>query len=279
MICFNYGRAEKDGSFTPETKWSVVHVVIHEVGHNFFPMIVSNDERQWAWMDEGFDTFLGMLAERKWDSSYLKRRDARAVARALNIPKEKRESIMTYPDNALEYSISSYFKPAVALNILRETVMGHVRFDSAFKTYAKRWAFKNPTPADFFRTIEDASADDLDWFWRGWFYGTDLCDISIDTVKSFTAGDQNYFYQVEMTNKGGLVMPVILQFNYDDGSSEIERIPAQVWRHNESRLTKSYLKHKKMIAIVLDPNSETADIDESNNRWTTSGNPVNILKH
>jgi aminopeptidase N len=142
--------------------------------------------------------------------------------------------------------------------------MGHDRFDSAFKTYARRWKFKNPTPADFFRTMEDASADDLDWFWRGWFFENDPVDISIDTVRTFTSSDK-YFYQVEMSNKGGTLMPVILQFNFSDGSNEIINIPAQVWRFNEGRLTKSYMFDKKVVSIKLDPNKETADIDEANN--------------
>lgn len=264
MICFNYGRVQNDGAVTPELQESVKHVVIHEVGHNFFPMIVSTDERQWAWMDEGFDTYLGMRAEKAWDSLHgLQHHNPSAK----KWPNEKIEAIMTYPDNALHYSQSSYFKPATALNVLRETIMGHDRFDTAFKVYANRWAFKNPTPADFFRTMEDASADDLDWFWRGWFYGNDLCDIAIDTVKFFEGGESKYFYQVEMTNKGGLVMPVILKFNFVDGTSETENIPAQVWRYNEVKLTKSYLKHKKVISIQLDPNQETTDVDFSNNSF------------
>jgi hypothetical protein len=241
-------------------------------------MIVNTDERRWAWMDEGVDSFLGYLAELAWDSTYKWPRGvASALAPVMKQPKESMESIMTFPDNALQYSVSSYFKPSVALYILRETIMGHARFDTAFKTYAKRWMFKQPTPADFFRTMQDASADDLNWFWRGWFFTTDVCDISIDTVKSFIAGSGNYFYQVEMSNRGGLVMPVILQFNFEDGTSDIVKIPAQVWRHNEAKLTKSYLQAKKVTSIVLDPKLETADVDVTNNTWTRFGEPRNIL--
>ncbi len=277
MICFNYGRADKDGNITDKLKMEVAHVIIHEVGHNYFPMIISTDERQWAWMDEGFDTFFGSLAEIAWDSTYKwPRGGARTIVPALQQPRDIMEPIMTYPDNAAQYPVSSYFKPAIGLSMLRETIMGHERFDTAFKTYARRWAFKNPTPADFFRTMEDASADDLSWFWRGWFYTTEVCDISIDTVKFYTVGEGKYYYQVEMSNKGGLVMPVIIQFNYEDGSSETVRIPAQVWRHNESKLTKSYKKTKKATSIRLDPNFETADIDEANNVWSRFGQPVAI---
>lgn len=277
MICFNFGRADKDGKFTEEAKTAMIGVVIHEVGHNFFPMIVNSDERQWAWMDEGFDSFLSYIAQQKWDSTIAWPRSAgRFLVPFLREPKENNEPIMTYPDNALAYPVSSYHKPATGLNILRETIMGHEKFDTAFKTYATRWAFKHPTPADFFRTMEDASAEDLDWFWRGWFYTTDVCDISIDTVKFYTTGEGNYFYQVEMSNKGGLVMPVIIQFNYEDGTSEVIRIPAQVWRHNESRLTKSYMRNKKVASVRLDPFAETADIDDKNNIWTRFGTPAVI---
>lgn len=265
MICFNFGRADKDGNFTKEDLNKMTGVVIHEVGHNFFPMIVSTDERQWAWMDEGFDTFLEYYAQKAWDPQYpTLRGPAEYIIPFMKEPKDTHEPIMTYPDNALAYGLSSYLKPGTALHMLRETIMGHGRFDTAFKTYARRWAFKNPTPADFFRTMEDASADDLDWFWRGWFFENDPVDISIDTVK-FYASANKYFYQVEMSNKGGTVMPVILQFNFSDGTNEIINIPAQVWRHNESKLTKSYMFDKKLVSIKLDPNLETADINGSNN--------------
>ena len=269
MICFTYGRAEKDGTFTKETSNNVTRVIIHEVGHNYFPMIINTDERQWAWMDEGVDTFLGYYAEKEWDPDIpVSRGPAEYIVPLMKQPKDTHEPIMTYPDNALQYSFTSYLKPATALHILRETIMGHERFDTAFKTYARRWAFKHPAPADFFRTMEDASADDLDWFWRGWFFGNDPCDIAIDTVKEFSAGNGKYFYQVEMSNKGGLIMPVILQFNFAEGSTnEIIYIPAQVWRHNESKLTKSYLFNKKVVSMTLDPRHETADINESNNHF------------
>jgi hypothetical protein len=277
MICFTLGRVEKDGSIKEETKSQVVRVIIHEVGHNYFPMIINTDERQWAWMDEGINTFVETIAASQWDAEHeWPRGYAKFIVPYMKQPQDAQEPIMTYPDNALQYSVSSYFKPAIALHILRETVMGHDRFDTAFKTFARRWAFKHPTPADFFRTMEDASADDLDWFWRGWFYTTEPCDISIDTVKYFTAGSGNNFYQIEMSNKGGLIMPVIIQFNYEDGTKEKENIPAQVWRHNESRLTKSYLKHKNVTSIVLDPDEVTADIDTTNNKWTRFGPPKNI---
>lgn len=265
MICFNYGRADKDGKFTEENRKAVIRVIIHEVGHNFFPMIINTDERQWAWMDEGVDTFVEYYAQKEWDPEFPSMRGpASFVAHYMRQPKDKLEPIMTFPDNAIQYSFSSYLKPGTALHILRETVMGHDRFDTAFTTYARRWAFKHPTPADFFRTMEDASADDLDWFWRGWFFENDPCDIAIDTVKSYMSDDK-YFYQVEMSNKGGMVMPLIIGFYFADGTDEIIRIPAQVWRFNESNVTKSYMFDKKVVSIKLDPAKETGDIDETNN--------------
>ncbi|WP_040300398.1 M1 family metallopeptidase [Arcticibacter svalbardensis] len=186
MICFNYGRAEKDGTYSEATKNGMTGVIIHEVGHNFFPMIVNSDERQWSWMDEGLNTFCQFMAEQEWDNHYPSQRGpAHKIVDYMKLPKNELEPIMTNSENIVRFGPNAYAKPASALNILRETVMGRQLFDYAFKTYAKRWAFKHPTPSDFFRTMEDASAVDLDWFWRGWFYGTDPVDISIDSVKLF----------------------------------------------------------------------------------------------
>jgi hypothetical protein len=265
MICFNFGRAGKDGKFTQEELYQMMSVVIHEVGHNYFPMIISTDERQWAWMDEGINTFVEYYAQQAWDPKFPSRRGPpEYIVPFMKKPKDTHEPIMTYPNNAAAYGLTSYLKPGTALHILRETIMGHERFDTAFKTYARRWAFKNPTPADFFRTMEDASADDLDWFWRGWFFENDPVDIAIDTVKEFASAGK-YFYQIEMSNKGGTLMPVIFEFNFSDGTNEIINIPAQVWRYNESKLAKSYMFDKKVVSIKLDPRRETGDIDESNN--------------
>lgn len=186
MICFNYGRAEKDGTYSEATKNGMTGVIIHEVGHNFFPMIVNSDERQWSWMDEGLNTFCQFMAEQEWDNHYPSQRGpAHKIVDYMKLPKNELEPIMTNSENIVRFGPNAYAKPASALNILRETVMGRELFDYAFKTYSKRWAFKHPTPSDFFRTMEDASAVDLDWFWRGWFYGTDPVDISIDSVKLF----------------------------------------------------------------------------------------------
>ncbi|MBA3673682.1 MAG: M1 family peptidase [Chitinophagaceae bacterium] len=355
MICFNYGRAEKDGTYTEATKYGMIGVVIHEVGHNFFPMIVNSDERQWTWMDEGLNTFCQYLTEELWDNQYpVARGPAYKIVDYMKMPKDQLEPIMTNSENIIQFGPNAYSKPATGLNILRETIMGRKLFDYAFKEYSKRWAFKHPTPADFFKTMEDASAEDLDWFWRGWFYGIEPCDISLDSVKWFKADlvnnpkrietitrqrvarpqlntfddiskirnrqDKslvfavdadtslrdfyyNYarglavvdtlpmeitnvqfadsldntlkttlaanknFYELHFTNKGGLVMPLIIEWTFKDGSKEIDRIPAQIWRKNENKVTRVFLKDKEVSGIRLDPFRETADIDVGNNLW------------
>ena len=352
MICFNPGRAEKDGSYTEGAKNACITVVIHEVGHNFFPMIINSDERQWTWLDEGLNTFVQTIAEELWDNKYASWAKAYTTAEYMKLPKDQLEPIMTNSENINDFFTNQYVKVATALHVLRETVMGRELFDYAFKEYARRWAFKHPTPADFFRTMEDASGEDLDWFWRGWFFGIDATDISIDTVKYFrpdfvmggnekdtvvykkleqprvprfddiskvrnreegiifetdadttlrdfywryargiekydttayafktTTGNPEmdeatkakiagkHFYEMSFTNKGGLVMPIILEWTYKDGTKEYEKIPAQIWRKNEKAVTKVFIKDKEVATVKLDPMRETADIDEANNTW------------
>ncbi|MEZ7888316.1 MAG: M1 family metallopeptidase, partial [Cloacibacterium sp.] len=183
MICFNYGRTEKDGTYSEGIKNGMIGVIIHEVGHNFFPMIINSDERQWSWMDEGLNTFVEYLTEELWDNKFPSRRGpAHTIVNYMKLPKDQLEPIMTNSENIIHFGPNAYAKPATGLNILRETIMGRELFDKAFKTYSKRWAFRHPEPADLFRTMEDASGEDLDWFWRGWFYSTDAVDIAIDKV-------------------------------------------------------------------------------------------------
>ncbi|MEC3881501.1 M1 family metallopeptidase [Parapedobacter sp. 10938] len=352
MICFNYGRADKDGTYSEATKYGMIGVIIHEVGHNFFPMIVNSDERQWTWMDEGLNTFCQFLAEQEWDKDFPSRRGpAHKIVDYMKLPTDELEPIMTNSENIVQFGPNAYAKPATALNILRETVMGRELFDYAFKEYSRRWAFKHPTPADFFRTMEDASAVDLDWFWRGWFFGIDPVDISLDDVQHFqpignladaqevardayeselnTVGRQRnidagvdfaveadtslqdfynkwdrfgvsdadkkafeqyyqslspeekelydgkyHFYQLAFSNKGGLVMPIILQWTYADGTTELERIPAYIWRKDENEVTKVFAKTKEVTSVVVDPLRETADIDEDNNAWPRRHTPT-----
>jgi aminopeptidase N len=194
MICFNGGRPEKDGTYSERTKYGMIGVIIHEVGHNFFPMIINSDERQWTWMDEGLNTFVQYLTEQEWDRDYPSwRGKPRNIVDYMKGDPEGRvhlrrvkariEPIMTNSESITQFGNNAYGKPCTALNILRETVMGRELFDHAFKTYAERWKFKHPTPADFFRTMEDASGVDLDWFWRGWFYTTDHVDLALSDLK------------------------------------------------------------------------------------------------
>ena len=184
MICYNYGRPNPDGSYTDRLKYGMISVIIHEVGHNFFPMIINSDERQWTWMDEGLNTFVQYLTEQELDPNYPSRRGPAAnIVPYMSGDNGIVRPIMTNSEQIRQFGNNAYAKPAAALNVLRTTVMGPELFDKAFKTYSERWAFKHPTPADLFRTMEDASAVDLDWFWKGWFYGTDNVDIALDDVK------------------------------------------------------------------------------------------------
>ncbi|PWU01544.1 MAG: aminopeptidase [Bacteroidetes bacterium] len=337
MICFNNGRTDKDGTYTEATKYGMIGVIIHEVGHNFFPMIVNSDERQWWWMDEGLNTFCQFLAEQEFDNHYPSRRGpAHLITDYMKQPKDQLEPIMTGYDAIISIGSNAYAKAATGLNILRETIMGRELFDYAFKEYARRWAFKHPTPADLFRTMEDASAVDLDWYWRGWWFGTEPVDISLDSVKWFKLDDQantksfdqsefeainqirnredksitfatdadttlrdyyyynrgadqklaqsrvpalpadsankskwvnKNFYELTFSNKGGMVMPIIIEWTFKDGTKEIDRVPVRVWQANEKIVSKVFIKDKEVTAIRLDPNRETADIDESNGMW------------
>lgn len=201
MICWNYGRPEKDGTYSDRVKYGMMSVIIHEVGHNFFPMIVNSDERQWGWMDEGLDTFMQYLAEQEFGQAYpealgsdkeypSRRGKPSAIVSYMAGDQSTIAPIMSNPENVYQLGANAYAKPATALNILRETVMGRELFDKAFKTYAQRWMFKHPTPEDFFRTMEDASAVDLDYFWRGWFYSTDYVDMGVKGVKKYYVTDK-----------------------------------------------------------------------------------------
>jgi len=346
MICFNGGRPEADGTYSERTKYGMISVIIHEVGHNFFPMIINSDERQWTWMDEGLNTFCQYLAEKEWDRNYPTRRGpARNITGYMGGNKQRISPIMTNSESIYQFGNNAYGKPATALNILRETVMGRELFDYAFKEYARRWAFKHPTPADFFRTMEDASSVDLDWFWRGWFYSTDYVDMSLAEVKWFQIDTQDpavenpiakniddmepadisidrdqtqipktrlendpslhdfyterdiyevkavdqadfdkymsklddeekavvssgkNYYEIKFENVGGLVMPLIIEFQFEDGTSQREHIPAEIWKMSEPTVTKVFVTPKAATSISLDPLLETADVDLNNNFW------------
>jgi len=339
MICFNFGRPDKDGTYSDRLKWGMIGVIIHEVGHNFFPMIINNDERQWTWMDEGVNTFVQYRTEvENYPDKPIGRGPAALIVPYMKGNADLQRPLMVNSESVVRQNFGNeqYAKTATALNILRETVMGPDLFDKAFKEYAERWAFKHPKPADFFRTMEDASAVDLDWFWRGWFYTTDNCDVSLDDVtwykvkkdqttlenktKTATKGDlaaksdgnkpadfsqgpqyfnviptdnrmygefanrlddkamiskmeNKNFYEITLTNKGGLVMPVIIEWTYKDGSKEIERLPAEIWRLNETKVTKVFAKDKEVVNVLIDPLKETADISVENNSFPKNVQP------
>lgn len=353
MITFNGPRTElrEDGSrtYSLAEKRFLIGVVIHEIGHIYFPMIVNSDERQWTWMDEGLNSFLDGVAGREWDPTIpwgVEPRDITAYMKSsTQVP------IMTQSDSILRIGPNAYTKPAAALNILRETILGRELFDFAFKEYSQRWKYKRPTPSDFFRTMEEASGVDLDWFWRGWFYSTDHVDISIDRVyalrldtedpdidfarlreaemdkplsltdernkaegielwvdrnpdikdfydendrwtvtnkdrnayNKFVDGldpwekrvferavkeDKNY-YVLDFTNKGGLVMPIILELSFEDGTTEKQYIPAEIWRRSPKAVSKLIVtdKDKVLQSVIVDPRWETADVDTENNHY------------
>tara|TARA_B110000211_G_scaffold114144_1_gene132364 strand:+ start:1 stop:954 length:954 start_codon:yes stop_codon:yes gene_type:complete len=296
QMAFNPGRPDlPDGGYSDRMKYRMIKVTIHEVGHNYFPMIINSDERQWTWMDEGLNSYLEMLAELDYDKDFPMRRGLpKNIVDYMNGDQSQIAPIMSKGDNLYSFGNNAYGKPATALWILRETIMGKELFDHAFKTYAQRWMFKHPTPADFFRTMEDASGVDLDWFWRGWFYTTDVTDIGIKNVKKFyaeyseqekvkfiedstegllfkeesaTKANKKFFYEITFDKPGGLVMPIIVEFTYKDGTKSRKTYPAQIWRYNDTEITKVINSNKEISNITIDPDLETADVDTSNNNW------------
>ncbi len=337
MICFNYGRPNADGTYSERTKRGMIGVITHEVGHNFFPMIVNSDERQWTWMDEGINSFVEILAELDYDPNFYTGNLPKDIVGYMSINQNNLSPIMSQGDYVKNFGPNAYTKPAAGLYMLRQTIMGPELFDYAFRTYSQRWMFKHPSPADFFRTMEDASAMDLDWFWRGWFYTTDYNDIALKEVKKFYLTDQpteeakkmakrysmdladyegklvyfkeeqkgevntsliaseiplikdhiasmsdkekslmkeipNYFYEVTFEKPGGLVMPIIVELEYKDGTKERHNFPAQIWRYNDKEVSKVFKTAKEIKKITIDPDLETADIDTSNNSWPKKDN-------
>ena len=343
MITFNGPRPIRDDNgrltYTERAKNGLIGVVIHEVGHTYFPMVINSDERQWTWMDEGLNSFVQYEAQKLWDPNFPSRGEPRDIVEYM--VSQDQVPVMTNSESVLQFGNNAYAKPATALVILRETVLGRELFDRAFREYAQRWAFKRPTPYDFFRTMEESSGVDLDWFWRGWFYSTDHVDIALDgvtqvslqstdpevrareararfeeapipttvtnnagietvierdpavrdfynTTDQFTVtaqqrrdaesadkkadedrrraqGFTDKIYRLALSNVGGLVMPVIVKFTWDDGSTETVRIPAEVWRRNSRRVIWQYVSSKGLRSAELDPLWETADADRTNN--------------
>ncbi|MDF1767212.1 M1 family metallopeptidase [Maricaulis sp.] len=360
MITFNggsYGRpmVDDDGnlSYSLGSKRGLIGVIIHEIGHIYFPMVVNTDERQWTWMDEGVNSFLQFQAERQWEENFpVRRGDPHSITSYMASTNQM--PIMTQSDSILQFGPNAYSKPTIALVVLRETVLGRELFDEAFRAYSERWRFRRPTPYDFFRTMEEVSGVDLDWFWRGWFYSTDHVDISLDRViegtfdtedpgienmrareqaasepESLTqasnrengvalyadsnpevldfysendrhtvtnrereayeslregledweadildSGDRVYY--LDFTNEGGVVMPIILEFTFADGSTEMVRIPAEVWRYNPRNVTWTYVSDRQVMSVELDPLWETADADRTDNYYPPRIEPTRL---
>ncbi len=334
QICWNFGRPKEDGTYSDRVKNGMIGVVTHEVGHNFFPMIVNSDERQWTWMDEGLNSFVEIQAEFEYDPNFNSRGLPKDIVRYMSMDQDRLSPIMTQGDHVYNFGPNAYSKPAAGLTMLRNTIMGPELFDYAFRTYSKRWMFKHPTPADFFRTMEDAAGMDLDWFWRGWFYTTDYNDVGIKEVKSYYLTDQptktakadakrygmsldeykgkfvyfasleeigdpakakkvkdfamledhlnsltdtektrlkgetpNYFYEVTFDKPGGLVLPLIVELTYEDGTKKRKQFPAEIWSKHDNEVKRVFATAKQVTNIVVDPDLETADIDMSNNSW------------
>ncbi|MDP3312528.1 M1 family metallopeptidase [Lutibacter sp.] len=335
MICWNFGRPDVDGKYTERTKKGMIGVIIHEVGHNYFPMIINSDERQWTWMDEGINSFVQILAEHNYDPELFPlTKFPKNIVEYMSGDQSQLSPIMTQGDQVFNFGSNAYAKPAAGLFILRQTIMGPDLFDDAFRTYAKRWKFKHPTPADFFRTMKDASAMDLDWFWRGWFYTTGNNDIGIKAVKRFYVTDKpnsrakkmaerygitvdklppslylisedsdefsedlkalnpedytllkdyitknlseseqkelktpKYFYELIFEKPGDLIMPLIVEIEYEDGTKERKQYPAEIWRLNDKEVSKVFHSTKAINKIVVDPDEQTADVDLTNNNW------------
>ena len=344
MICFNHGRPNPDGTYSERVKNGMIGVITHEIGHNFFPMIVNSDERQWTWMDEGLNSFVETLAELDYDPDFPTGNLPKDIIPYMSGDQSFLSPIMVQADYAHQFGPNAYTKPAAALYMLRHTIMGPELFDYAFRTYSQRWMFKHPTPADFFRTMEDASGMDLDWFWRGWFYTTDVSDIGVKNVKQFYLTDKptekakiaaklsnlnlddykgkliyyaeaengevpidakkpsdfdilnnylaslpekdraslleapKYIYEITYEKPGGLVMPIIAEITYEDGTKERKTYPAQIWRFNEREVTKVYKTQKAIASVVIDPDLETADVDVTNNSWPRKEQPTEFDK-
>jgi hypothetical protein len=231
-------------------------------------------------MDEGLNSFCQYIAEQELEPGYPSRRGpAVSMVDYMNLPKDRLEPVMTKGDYVSNVGSNAYAKASAGLNILRETILGKSLFDFSFREYARRWAFKHPTPADLFRTMEDASGSDLDWFWRGWYFGTEPVDISLDTVRwgrsdTLYNGTEVNLYELKFSNKGGMVMPVIIEWTYKDGTKETEVVPVTVWGKNENVFTKVFKKDKEVVSIVLDPKKETADINPSNGSWPVKEMPT-----
>jgi hypothetical protein len=314
----------------------MIGVIIHEIGHNWFPMVVNSDERQWGWMDEGLNTFCQLLAQEELEKDFPSRGYPKDLIQYMSGDQSTIAPIMSQHEAVFDSGKNAYHKPTAGLYMLREFIMGHELFDHAFKTYANRWKFKHPSTADFFRTMEDASGVDLDWFWRGWFFTTEVNDIGIKEVKQYVVTDKptarvkrmakaygmsveqfpkmlylvskesddfkpemldkknpaqdfpilkdylennfsaserkalknsTHFYEIVFEKNGGLVMPILVDFIFADGTRASYNYPAEIWLHNDKEVKIVYPSDKEIVEIVVDAKEITADVDTGNNHW------------
>lgn len=278
MVAFCGARPDPDGKFTPDLERALISVTIHEVGHNWFPMIVATDERKWTWMDEGVNSFLQYYAEQDWEKGFPSRRGP--APKIVDYMKQGDQvPIMTESDAIHRaFGNNGYGKPAAGLVILREQVLGTKLFDQAFQEYSAKWKFKHPQPADFFRTLEEGGGDKLSWFWRGWFYTTFPNDqalaavqvVSTDSLFGNSARGKNYV-RISVENHGGILMPIHARLTFSDGTSEMVKVPAEAWEMNERAHTFGVFTNKVLTRVELDPDEVFADIDRSNNTWNAAG--------
>jgi hypothetical protein len=275
MMAFCGARPDPDGTYSPRVAYALISVTIHEVGHNWFPMVVASDERKWTWMDEGLNSFLQHYAEADWEEGYPHMfGPAPGIVGYMRDPDQV--PIMTASDLIHRgFGPNGYAKPAAALKMLREQVLGEELFDAAFSEYATKWMFKKPQPADFFRSMEDGAGELLNWFWRGWFYTTHANDQALVSVTSQSTEELlgssergQHYYRIQVDNEGGLVMPLHLGITYEDGTSEVIKLPADIWRHNELTFTYGFFSDQAVASVMIDPNEVFADVNRDNNGWT-----------
>jgi aminopeptidase N len=277
MLAFCGARPNPDGSYSKNLEYALVGVTIHEVGHNWFPMIVASDERQWTWMDEGLNTFLEHYASLAWDPQWPPRQLGSFPQTITGYMRNTNQvPIMTESDFIhAGFGPNGYTKPAAGLVMLREHVLGPERFDRAFREYSTKWMFRHPQPADFFRTLGSGAGDNLDWFWRGWFYTTDVNDQAIVSVEQQDAeplvGDRRrgaFYTRITIENRGGMVMPIDLAIEYEDGRTERVTIPVEAWRKNEQRFVHGRFSDAPVRKVVVDPDGNFADVNPADNTWT-----------
>ena len=259
MIVFCRNRTSPTGLFS---------VTDHEVGHSWWPMIIGNNERLYPWMDEGFNTFQNYYS---WLAFYgtppAQRGSVNAVVSFALSGNE--QPGLTPADRTQGLGMVAYQKPGFGLRLLRDQVLGADRFDGAMREYARRWAFKHPTPADYFRTVEDYAGEDLSWFWHGWFGTTGTLDQAVDSVTTVAATGRQ---RIHLRNIGPLVMPVALGIGYDDGSSEKVTLPVEIWFYG-SNYFYVVSSSRKITAVTVDPDTAYPDVDRNNNAWRRSATP------